>query len=198
MDLSFLDVTWQVGTGLTTGVGIHFSTLLTYGLVVLWVLYFCRKNKFKVDVTVIWLAGVMLLNVHAFEWTWALLSRWFSSYHWFFIMFDQTECIALIVALILIYVVKRGKKISLNWSKWTIAFMVCMIASWLTWIIAPFPFEIIDRTYFPQTVYNIFEGTVLHIPNDYIRVVNIITKAFTAIFITNILLGGIKKCEIKY
>lgn len=162
---------------------IHLITIINYALIGLWTYLHSRKHKMKLDAKVIWIVGVVLVNVFVFESIWGNLV-WVTHG-------GQASPMALYGTIVqafgfpLVLLVKRdfGIAFNVNW----IAFSLFVVTAVLftVWYLAPFPHQVVKSEYFPQELY---EGGV-HVPNMFVSILNKTSKAVLSIAVTYLLLG---------
>lgn len=165
---------------------IHLTTIINYALIGVWTYLHSRRLKMKWDVMVIWVIGVLLVNVFVFESIWGNLV-WITHG-------GQASPVAIYGTIIqalgfpLVLLVKQGFGITFKLNSITFWLFVASAILFIIWYLAPFPHEVVKSEYFPQEIY---EGGV-RVPNVFVSILNKTSKAVLSVAVTYLLLGKVK------
>lgn len=162
---------------------IHLTTILTYGVVALWTFLHARKNNMNFFVKIVWISGVLLVNIFFFESIWGILVGITHGGTPSPMIFWGTLIQTFGFPLVLL--VKRDFHIKFNFNEIFLFFLFVTGCLFITWFVAPFPHEVVKSYYFPQEFYE--HG--VYVPNILISALNKISKAFLAVSVTYLLLG---------
>jgi len=165
------------------GYGTHVSSVVIFAILLIWILWYCWKNRFPWSITVLWAYGVIMCAITTFETLWHI-SVGVTHGGEIGILWIPLYVIQLTGVPIVAYF--QGKlNITMRWDGIFEILMGIAGVIYLIWFFAPFPHEVVASPYFPQTVY----GNGIYVPNIYVRILNISLKATLSTAIVYLLLG---------